>query len=63
MHPRLASRAVHAAQLGLAWVAIELPGSGNRPRSAALVLPLVELQLADLLLRIADRAAGQAAQE
>ena len=51
MHPRLAARARHyATEYGLAAAAIELPGSGDRPRSAAaeqaradrLVLPLVE---------------------
>ena len=36
MHPRLAGRARHyAAQYGFAAAAIELPGSGDRPRSAA----------------------------
>lgn len=36
MHPRLAGRARHyAAEYGLAAAAIELPGSGDRPRSAA----------------------------
>jgi hypothetical protein len=36
MHPRLAARARHyAAQYGFAAAAIELPGSGDRPRSAA----------------------------
>jgi hypothetical protein len=35
MYPRLAGRAVHAAEHGFASVAIELPGSGDRPRSAA----------------------------
>ncbi len=34
MHPRLAGRALHAAEHGFASVAIELPGSGDRPRSA-----------------------------
>jgi hypothetical protein len=34
MYPRLAGRAVHAAEYGFASVAIELPGSGDRPRSA-----------------------------
>lgn len=34
MYPRLAGRALHAAEYGFASVAIELPGSGNRPRSA-----------------------------
>jgi hypothetical protein len=36
MHPRLAARARHyAAQYGFAAAAIEPPGSGDRPRSAA----------------------------
>ncbi|GCE43588.1 hypothetical protein Rhow_007818 [Rhodococcus wratislaviensis] len=35
MYPRLVARARHAAAEGFAAVAIELPGSGDRPRSAA----------------------------
>ena len=36
MHPRLAERARHyAAEYGFTAAAIELPGSGDRPRSAA----------------------------
>jgi hypothetical protein len=36
MHPRLAGRARHyAAEYGLAAAAVELPGSGDRPRWAA----------------------------
>ena len=35
MYPRLAGRALHMAAYGVASVAIELPGSGDRPRSAA----------------------------
>ena len=35
LYPRLAGRARHAAKYGFASVAIELPGSGDRPRSAA----------------------------
>ncbi len=36
MHPRLAGRArYYAAEYGFAAAAIELPGSGDRPRSAA----------------------------
>jgi len=36
MHPRLAARArYYAAEHGFAAAAIELPGSGDRPRSAA----------------------------
>jgi dienelactone hydrolase len=34
MYPRLAARARHAAAEGYASAAIELPGSGDRPRSA-----------------------------
>ena len=34
MYPRLAARARHAADYGFAAAAIELPGSGDRPRSA-----------------------------
>ncbi len=32
MYPRLAGRAAHTAEYGFASVAIELPGSGGRPR-------------------------------
>src|SRR6478752_10891263 len=35
MRPRLTARAVQAAEHGFASVAIELPGSGDRPRSPA----------------------------
>jgi dienelactone hydrolase len=35
MHPRLEARARHAAAQGFAAVTVELPGSGDRPRSAA----------------------------
>ncbi|GIJ22132.1 alpha/beta hydrolase [Micromonospora lutea] len=35
MHPRLAARARHATAEGFAAAAIELPGSGDRPRWAA----------------------------
>ena len=35
MYPRLVGRALHSAERGFASVAIELPGSGDRPRSAA----------------------------
>ncbi|MGW5750644.1 alpha/beta hydrolase [Nocardia rhamnosiphila] len=35
MHPRLVGRARHAAAEGYAAATIELPGSGDRPRSAA----------------------------
>ena len=34
MYPRLAARARHAADYGFAAATIELPGSGDRPRSA-----------------------------
>ena len=34
MYPRLAGRAQHAAAAGFAAATIELPGSGDRPRSA-----------------------------
>src|SRR6185295_3680368 len=34
MYPRLVARARHAAAEGFATATIELPGSGNRPRSA-----------------------------
>jgi hypothetical protein len=34
MYPRLSGRAIHSATYGFASVAIELPGSGDRPRSA-----------------------------
>ena len=34
MYPRLAARARHAAANGFAAATIELPGSGDRPRSA-----------------------------
>src|SRR4051794_13327628 len=35
MYPRLAARARHAAAEGFASATIELPGNGDRPRSAA----------------------------
>ena len=35
MYPRLVGRALHSAEYGFASVTIELPGSGDRPRSAA----------------------------
>ncbi|TWG12967.1 hypothetical protein FHX34_105835, partial [Actinoplanes teichomyceticus] len=35
MYPRLAARARHCAAEGFAAATIELPGSGDRPRSAA----------------------------
>ena len=36
MYPRLAARARHAAEAGYATATIELPGSGERDRIAAL---------------------------
>lgn len=51
MHPRLVARARHAAAEGYASATIELPGSGDRPRSAA-----AEQARADL--RRAIRAGG-----
>src|SRR5690349_21502133 len=53
MYPRLAARARHSAtEHGFASAAIELPGSGDRPRSAA-----AEQARADLLiLPLADQA-------
>jgi dienelactone hydrolase len=44
MYPRLAARARHSAAEGFAAATIELPGSGDRPRSAA-----AEQARADLL--------------
>src|SRR3981189_3461493 len=35
MYPRLVARARHSAAEGFAAATIELPGSGDRPRSAA----------------------------
>src|SRR4051794_41355248 len=35
MHPRLVARAGHSVAEGFAAATIELPGSGNRPPSAA----------------------------
>jgi hypothetical protein len=35
MYPRLVARARHSAEYGFAAATIELPGSGDRPRSAA----------------------------
>ncbi|NUP51139.1 MAG: alpha/beta hydrolase [Catenulispora sp.] len=51
MHPRLAARARHAAADGFASVAIELPGDGDRPRSA-------DAEQARADLRQAVRAGG-----
>src|SRR5262249_62371934 len=39
MYPRLVARARHAAADGFAAATIELPGSGDRPRSAAAERP------------------------
>ena len=47
MYPRLAGRALHAADHGFASVAIELPGSGDRPR-----LPATEQARAELRRRL-----------
>src|SRR6476620_5584432 len=46
MYPRLAGRALHAAESGFASVAIELPGSGDRPRSSAAEQARAELRRA-----------------
>jgi hypothetical protein len=47
MHPRLARRARHyAAECGFAAAAIELPGSGERPRLAALEQARADLRWA-----------------
>jgi pimeloyl-ACP methyl ester carboxylesterase len=48
MHPRLGARARHSAELGFATVAIELPGSGQRPTIAALEEARAELRQAIL---------------
>ena len=48
MHPRLRSRARHSAELGFATVAIERPGSGQRPTIAALEEARAELRQAIL---------------
>ncbi|MBF6182465.1 dienelactone hydrolase family protein [Nocardia otitidiscaviarum] len=44
MYPRLLSRARHAAAKGFAAATIELPGSGARPRSAAVDQARTDLQ-------------------
>jgi len=49
MYPRLAARARHAAEYGFAAATIELPGSGDRPRSAD-----AEQARADLHRALAD---------
>ncbi|GAA1011158.1 alpha/beta hydrolase [Streptomyces thermogriseus] len=46
MHPRLAARARRAAADGFATAAIELPGSGDRPRRAALEQARADLRRA-----------------
>src|SRR4051794_4243368 len=46
MYPRLAGRALHSAERGFASVAIELPGSGERPRSATADRARAELRRA-----------------
>ncbi|QHE68634.1 alpha/beta hydrolase [Rhodococcus sp. WAY2] len=46
MYPRLAARARHAAAAGYAAATIELPGSGDRPRSAAAEQARVDLRRA-----------------
>ncbi len=44
MYPRLVGRALHSAGHGFASVAIELPGSGARPRSATAETARAELR-------------------
>src|SRR4051794_25463737 len=56
MYPRLAARARHSAEYGFASATIELPGSGDRPPSAA-----AEQARADL--RRAIRAGQRPAEE
>ena len=46
MYPRLAARARHAVAEGFAAATIELPGSGDRPRSAAAELARADLRRA-----------------
>ncbi|MEU1035267.1 alpha/beta hydrolase [Streptomyces mirabilis] len=46
MYPRLAARARHSAAEGFAAATIELPGSGDRPRSAAAEQARTDLRLA-----------------
>jgi dienelactone hydrolase len=46
MYPRLAARARHSAAEGYAAATIELPGSGDRPRSAAAEEARVDLRRA-----------------
>src|SRR5256885_7025851 len=53
MYPRLVARARHAAAEGFATATIELPGSGDRPRSAA-----VEEARADLRRALAAGEPG-----
>lgn len=46
MHPRLEIRARHSAALGFATAAVELPGSGERPRIAGVEQARVDLRQA-----------------
>ena len=46
MYPRLVGRALRAAEDGLATATIELPGSGDRPRSAAAEVARADLRQA-----------------
>ena len=46
MHPRLAARARHAVAAGFAAATLELPGGGDRPRSAAAEEARADLQRA-----------------
>ncbi|QJY50453.1 alpha/beta hydrolase [Pseudonocardia broussonetiae] len=46
MHPRLAARARHAAREGFASATLELPGAGERPRSADAEQARADLQRA-----------------
>jgi hypothetical protein len=56
MYPRLAARARHyAAEYGFASAAIELPGSGDRPRSAAAEQARADLRRAMEAGEIVDR--------
>ena len=46
MHPRLAGRALQSAREGFASATVELPGSGDRPRIAALEVARADLRRA-----------------
>ncbi|MBB5788080.1 dienelactone hydrolase family protein [Jiangella mangrovi] len=72
MYPRLVDRARHCAEQGYAAATIELPGSGDRPRSAAAEQARADLQRAvragegvdaeivdRLVLPLVDRAAPE----